>query len=218
MRMKIFIDFDDVLLNTKKFRSDYKNLFSVNGIPNNIFEKYYYDYPVKKRNGKLIKYDSGEHLKQIKNKEKIKTAKLHRDISKLIKEIERYVFSDARKFLETFNKGDLYLISYAKTKFQERKIKNSGLAKYFRKIIIIDKLKAAAIKKILKQKQAAMKEKMYFIDDRAEQINDVKKKIPAIMTILIKRKEGRYSNKKTKYCDYVVKNLIKAKKIIKLID
>lgn len=213
MKVKIFVDFDDVLLNTKKFREDYIKTFKANNVPLEVFNKYYYDYPVKKRNGRIIKYDSDEHLEIITEKEKIKTARLRSDIKKLIKKISKYIFPDVENFLRSFKKNSLYLVSYGDTRFQKNKIKNSGLKQYFEKIIIIDKLKASSIKKII-EKNKFRKEKMFFIDDRVEQIGDVKRKIPEIITIFMKRKESRHHDKKTKYCDYVAKNLIEAKKII----
>ncbi len=211
--MKIFIDFDDVLLNTKKFREDYMKIFRKNNISLNIFNKYYNDYPIRKRNGRIIKYDSDKHLKIIKEKENIKTGKLRRDIGKLIKRINKYIFSDAENFLRQFKKNDLYLVSYGNTRFQKSKIKSSGLQKYFKETVIIDKLKSFAVRNIIK-KNNFRKEEMFFIDDRVEQIGDIKKKIAGIATIFVKRKEGRYNDKRNRYCDYTAKNLKEVQEII----
>ncbi len=212
--MRIFIDFDDVLLNTRSFIADYREIFRFNGISDEIFEKYYYDYPIRQKNGRLKKYDSGEHLRRIKEKEKIETKKLKKDIENLLAGISEYVFNDVENFLRKLGKNDLYLISYAKTIFQKDKIKNSGVAKHFREIVIIDELKAAAVGKILRKEKLRGNEPLYFLDDRIEQIENVKRKIPGVITIFIKRKEGRYNDKRNMYCDYEAKNLKEVLKII----
>jgi hypothetical protein len=76
-------------------------------------------------------------------------------------------------------------------------------------------MKAKALEKVLKKDKPAKKEKIYFIDDRVEQIGDVKKKFPQAITIFVKRNEGRYNDKRNKYCDFQIKNLNEALKIIK---
>ncbi len=212
--MKLFIDFDDVLLNTKKFIKNFRKIFRENGITELVFRKYYYDYPVRQKKGGLKKYDSTEHVRRIKKELGMDTRKLEKDLKKFIKTAKKYVFSDAEQFLLNFKRDDLYLVSYAKTKFQEDKIKNSGLAKRFKRIIILDKMKSGALKSIIKKDQISKKEKLHFIDDRVEQVNDVKKSIPALKTLLMRRKEGRYSDMRSRYCDFEVKNLKEAAKII----
>lgn len=212
--MKIFIDFDDVLLNTKKFIKNFRKIFKENGISELVFRKYYYDYPIRQKGGRLKKYDSIEHVKRIKKELGMDTRKLEKDLKKFIETAEKYVFSDVEQFLLNLRKDDLYLVSYAKTKFQEDKIKNSGLAKHFKGIIILDKMKSDALKSIIKKDKISKKEKLYFIDDRVEQVSDVKRNIPALKTLLMRRKEGRYSDMRSRYCDFEVKNLKEAAKII----
>lgn len=209
--MKIFIDFDDVLFNTGKFREDYKKIFWKNNISKEIFEKYYYDYPLKQKNGHLKKYDAWEHIKKIKNSEKIDVNNLKKEIISFLDKSEKYVFSDVADFMDSFGKSNLYLVSYAVTDFQKLKIKNSKIKKYFEKIIITDSMKSVPIKKIIKEGV----EEAFFLDDRVEQIGDVKREIPEIKTIFVHRKEGRYKDRKNKYCDFECSNLKQAQKIIK---
>lgn len=214
--MKIFIDFDDVIFNTGKFKKELTKVFLNNGIAKDVFEKYYYDYPVRQKNGKLKKYDPLKHIERIKKNMKIPAADLKKALDKFTGDTKKYVFRDAEIFLKSFNKNDLYLVSYARTKFQENKIKNSGISKYFKKMVIIDELKSSAIKEFFRKDKIKKEEGLYFLDDRVEQIESVKKKYPFIVTILVKRKEGRYSDEKNKYCDFEVKNLEEVKEIINL--
>jgi len=213
--MKIFIDFDDVLLNTGNFRNDYKKIFISHGIPDCAYSEFYYDYPVKKRNRKIMKYDPKEHLRRIRKDLQISTKTLERDISRFVKDTGKYIFDDVKGFLKKFKKDDLFLVSYAKTDFQEKKIYNSGIAKYFKGIIITDELKAEAIKSLIKKYKINIREKLFFLDDRSEQIDSIKKQYPLAITFLVRRNTGRYQDRKNKNCYYKVIDLNSANKIIK---
>jgi len=208
--MKIFVDFDDVIFNTKEFVSDFKKIFQDNGVSQEVFNKYYYGYPIKQKGGRLKKYDPWEHIRLIKKELNIDVDKLKRDLIEFLNNAGAYVFHDVRGFLESFDKGGLYLISYGRTDFQGLKISKSGVAQYFRKIIITDRLKSEPIKRIVENSD----ETMYFLEDRVEQIDDVKKNMPRIITILVKRKEGRYDDKRSEHCDHVVNDLKGALEVI----
>lgn len=212
-RVKIFIDFDDVLFNTKKFKNDYFSIFKKNGISKKVFEDCYYD---ESEEGKDVKkYDPIRHVKKACEISKVKINILQKDINRFIKDTSRYVFSDTDDFLNSFRKKDLCLISFSKTKFQWFKIFKSGIAGNLKKIEIVDELKAKIIGKIIREEKLAKSHDLYFIDDRAEQIRDVKMQFPQIKTILMKRKEGRYKDQKNKYCDFECSNFKQAKKVIK---
>ena len=112
--------------------------------------------------------------------------------------------------MKNFKKEELYLVSYSQTDFQKEKIKRSGITKFFHKVIITDRKKSQEIKKILKNK----KEEAFFIDDWNTQIDEVKKELPGVMTIFLKRKLGRYLKEKSQRCDFEAKNLREVWKII----
>jgi FMN phosphatase YigB (HAD superfamily) len=211
--VKIILDFDDVLFNTKEFRSDLKNIFLKNGVPKKVFEKCYYgSTKITKR--KLEKYDVIKHIQAIEKEMGIKADNIKKEINGLIKNCQKYIFNDSIVFLNYFSKKNIFLISYTNTRFQNRKISRSGIKKFFRKAILTDGLKSEGIKKIKKDLKPK-KELIYFLDDRVEQIEDIKKNYPQVVTIFIKREEGRYKDKKNKYCDFAAKNLREAYAIIK---
>jgi FMN phosphatase YigB (HAD superfamily) len=212
--MKIFIDFDDVVFNTKKFISDYKKLFQKYGVTQKIFQENYYGYPQKGKGGKLKKYNPETHIKILEKKMGIDLKNLEKEVENFVKKSKRYIFADAQKFLCKFKRKNLFLVSYGENSFQQKKIANSGVAQYFQKIIISDKLKAKEIENISKELQLEISNQDFFLDDRIEQIENVKKNYPQITTILIKRKEGRYKDRKTKYADYEAKNFLEVEKLI----
>jgi hypothetical protein len=80
---------------------------------------------------------------------------------------------------------------------------------------LTNKAKVHSLRKIIGGGKKQKNEAMFFIDDRAEYMADIKKNYPAICTILLQRKEGRYLNKKNRYCDFLAKNLQETLKIIK---
>ncbi|MDO8240405.1 MAG: HAD hydrolase-like protein [Candidatus Moranbacteria bacterium] len=212
--MKVFLDFDDVLFNTKKFVVDYKKIFRLHGISEDVYKKYYYDYLPNKKNSKLKKYISEPHIDKIGKEEGIDVSALKQDIEVFLGTASKYVFSDVYDFLGSFKKNDSYLISYSKNKFLESKIKNSGVAKYFKKVVMTDSLKSLPVRDIMREDNIKKDEQVFFLDDRIEQIDDVKKHYKWIKTVFINRKEGRYQNIADDMCDFECKNLKQAKKII----
>jgi hypothetical protein len=161
------------------------------------------------KNGHLVKYDPYKHLKALEEKEGKSVREIRKEVNKFIKDTSKYVFSDVKVFLESFPKKSLLLLSYGTTKFQNLKIYNSGLAQYFSEIIVGDKLKSEMIKKFIKKGG-----EYYFLEDRVAQITDVEKSFPFVKTFLMKRKEGRYKDRKNKYCEFTAKSLVEVKKII----
>lgn len=207
--MKIFLDFDDSLFNTKKFRDGLVKVFLKNGVSRKDFFDTYYDYPKKTSSG-LKKYNPNQQIRLLKKNLNIESTKIKRDLQKLIQSTGQFVFSDVNNFLKGFRKENLYLISYGYTDFQRKKIKNCGLFGKFRNVIITDGSKNVVISRFVKRKEI-----FAFIDDRVENINCIKKYFPNSATFLLKRREGRYNDKKTKEVDFKVRSLNEAEEIIR---
>lgn len=213
--MKIFIDFDDVLFDTRQFVVDIKKAFADNGIGEKLFQKSYIDYPVRDKSGKIKKYDPWKHIQILEKEYKFDGKRLKEEIDEIVKNSHRYIFSDALNFLKIFSPDDLYIVSYGDNKFQEKKIFNSKLAMLIRKAVVNDNLKSISLSQLSKSEKINFSfETAYFLDDRVEQVESVKKAYPEIITFLIKRQEGRYKDEKNEYCDYAVENFIQVAKII----
>jgi len=211
--MKIFIDFDDVLFNTKNFIEDIKNIFKKFGISEKIFYETYRDRirNSDNTNEEMRTYDPLFHFKKIKEKIKIDTKKLENDFNILIKNTSKYIFGDTENFFRNVDKKNIFILSFGTNKFQEEKIINSGIGKYINKIIVVDYFeKAKAIGKVI----GKSKEPFCFIDDRVKFLEEVKIKYPFAKTCLFKRKEGRYDDEKNKYCDFEAHNFKEVEKII----
>ncbi len=207
--MIIFIDFDDVLFNTKKFKDDLQNLFFQRGISRDIFDKYY--------NSDLLigvkTYDPWNHLEMIKNGEKIDIEEAKKDLGDFMIDTHPYLFEDSLKFLQDFKDEFICIVSYGESHFQEMKIGECGIGKYCNKIKITNELKSGAIENILNEYYQG-KENVFFIEDRTKQLEDVKNSFPFVKTIFMRRSEGRYKDNPTKHCDFKASNLKEASDII----
>ncbi len=195
--MKIFIDFDDVLFNTKDFKKDLINIFIDNGVSEQQFiEESYWDG----------RYNLKEQIISLEQKYKIDGQKLRKELKYFFEDLSKYVFKDVLPFVQKFKKENLFVISYGDKKIQTEKIRQAGIASYFQEIIITHN-KVEAINKILNERKNIVKEKLYFLDDRTQYIMEVKKSLPKIITILITRPEGRYQDEPKDGADVIVSNL-----------
>jgi len=213
--MKIFIDFDDVIFNTKQFKSDLAEVFFKHGISKDLYEKSYYD-PNDKRS--IRTYDPRAQILRIKNGVDVDEYELLNGIKVFMEDASKYVFKDFFSFVKKYDQKNVYVVSYGDIKFQEEKINSSGIKKYIDNIFIGDRLKSVMVENFLEKNKNIQEEKIFFIDDRIEQIQDVKKKTPNIVTMFLKRPEGRYQKMiKDEYCDFEVHNLQEAQEAIEKI-
>jgi FMN phosphatase YigB (HAD superfamily) len=212
--MKVFIDFDDVIFNAKRFKNDLIKVFLENGITRSEFDNSYYTFAKKDQDrGKY--YDPKSQIQVLRRRRQINHKKLNLKIDDLMGNLERYVFPDVAYFLGNFSKKDLFLITYGHVRFQKNKIKGSGIGKYFRKTIVSKKNKIDDILKIAGKIKLFPEEDIILIDDRPEQIEEVEKRKKKVTTFRMCRKEGRYSDLICLKRDYEVRNLREALKIIK---
>jgi FMN phosphatase YigB (HAD superfamily) len=209
--VKIFIDFDDVIFNTKRFRADFQNIFSQFGVTEDVFTDNYYNYPPNKKSFPARTYILEKHLEKINQVVSLAQPIIKRSIEVFLRDTRKYVFSDAESFLKNFYPSELFLISHGQQDFQRKKIKNAQLEKYFSAIKISSGQKSQDICPWVKKG----KERKFFLDDRVHYLEEVKKCLPEIITILIQRPEGRYRDQINRYCDFTAQNLKEALKIIK---
>lgn len=209
--MKIFLDFDDTLFNTRAFIEDMKGVFEECGIPKNLFNRSYQE--VKIGFGETERtYDFDVHLRKLKESVSFDEIYLREKIQAFVADSARYLFPDVVKFISFLkDRGcSLFILSFGTSEFQREKIVGSGLGAFVEKIIITSDEKEKAL-----QKEVFSDDKeVWFFDDRMKYVESVKRVFPGIKTVLVKRKEGRYQDEPTSLCDYVVSDLIKGGKIV----
>jgi predicted phosphatase len=210
--MKIFIDFDDVIFNTKQFKEDLTGIFLSNGIDRELYEKNYYN-PDDKR--AVRTYDPAEQIARLKKVASFDEGKILEDVELFLRDASKYVFPDVKDFITNFGNENVFILSYGDIDFQKKKISSSRITEYVGNIFVTDKLKAEMLEKIIKEGKITKDEKIFFLDDRTEQICDVKSRLGRIVTILVKRPEGRYRDMEMEeHCDCEVCSLNEAKEII----
>jgi FMN phosphatase YigB (HAD superfamily) len=210
--MKIFIDFDDVIFNTKKYKNDFERLFEKHGISRDLLKKYYAD-PDDQFKAKT--FNPWRQIERISKESNFDKGGLLIDIDNFIQDLSAYIFPDVFDFTLQFGAENLLVVSFGDGEFQAKKITGSGIRAQIKNIIVTQDLKSIAIEKIIEKENINPEEKMFFIDDRAGQIENVKKIFPEMNTFLLNRKEGRYGDEKNKYCDWEIHDLLEAQEIIK---
>ena len=104
----------------------------------------------------------------------------------------------------------------AKKNFQRKKIKSSGLEKFFKKIIISSQLyKISSFSRIFRKKA-----QIFFVEDNPSILKAIKKKFPKVITIWL---SGENFNRKKKlkrdsFIDYHLQNLSQLLEVLKKIE
>ncbi len=131
---------------------------------------------------------------------------LHDTFHRVIKEqVKEFVFSDVQNFLKKHrDEFDIVVVTHGNKELQSEKIKHSGLPEYVENRIDI-KDKSWVVSSLENGY-----EEIYFIDDKAQNIEDVKNKHPEVITYFLKRPEDcKYCsvNSDSNFIDKVVENL-----------
>lgn len=208
--MKIILDFDDTIFNTHKLMHDVSAIFERVGFrKKDFFEAY---RKCKEKAGDFNPEIIIDLLNEVKLFDKTEAKK---KIDSILNNSKDFVYPDFFSFAGSFNKKDLILLSFGEVNFQKIKIKNSGVNSFFNKVIIIQKNKTKELKPICEKYP---EEKMFFIDDKGEQIDEIKKVFPQLIAVRMKRLQGRHIKTESKLANYVVKDLNEVKNIIKLLN
>lgn len=208
--MKIVLDFDDTIFNTHRLFNESVKIFERFGFTEKEFQDAY-----QKCKEKVGDFDLEIIANLIFGFNNLKPdkKKIKEEMNILFGRASDFVYSDFFSFINNFNKKDLILLSFGTTDFQGMKIENSGIASYFQEVIITQEDKTKNLKNILQQSQDDKNEdeRIFFIDDKAEQIDKVKKELPQIITMKMERPQGGHLKTKSKLTDYVVRDLDEAK-------
>jgi len=211
-KMNIFIDFDDVLFNTKQFIEDLRSVFGKHGISVEHFKESYKE--IKILENVTAGYNYEKHIEYLRKEKEFDEKELKKEIDNFLEDLRKYVFSDSQYFLQSLHDKEhkMYLISYGLSDFQQKKVDGAHLNEYFTQSIVGEVEKGEAIQSIMEKDSNS--DISWFIDDRIKFLHEVKKCCKEVKTILVCRSEGRYCDVPDKSCDFEVKNLIKAKDII----
>lgn len=204
--MKIILDFDDAIFDTGGFNREIANIFIKSGFSEDDYERNYQRSMDSKSN-----FDADFIIELFAEIKQTNKGKIKSKIEAVIKGSKKFVYDDFYDFAKSFNKKDLTLVSAGLKEIQAMKIANAGIVSFFNKISIPKKYKSDEIK-LIAQKYPA--ENIFFIDDKAKQIDEAKKRLPRITAIKMERASGRHILPKSELADYAVKNFAQVKDII----
>lgn len=204
--MKIILDFDDTIFNTHRLMREFLKIVKKSNFTEEEFFGSYQE--CKKKVGGFDPKIIIDLLNEIKPFDKIKTEK---EINLILSNSKDFVYSDFFDFAKSFSKKNLILLSFATTATQKIKINNSEIMGFFEDIIITSRNKVKDVKSISEKYK---KEKIFFVDDKAIQVDNIKRKFPEIITMKIKRPQGGHIMTESMLADYTIKDLKEAKNII----
>ena len=213
MKKIIVFDLDDTLFLTQEFKKELIKNFQKIGLPKKIFLK---TYLASKKDQRYL----GENY-QIKLIKKIfpqySFKKLKSVFEKTFEKAPFFVPEETFKILAELSlKYELILISFGEKNFQRKKIKSSGLEKFFKKIIISSQLyKISSFSRIFRKKA-----QIFFVEDNPSILKAIKKKFPKVITIWL---SGENFNRKKKlkrdsFIDYHLQNLSQLLEVLKKIE
>lgn len=204
--MKIVLDFDDTILNTKELIDKFAEVFIGAGFTEKEFNIAY--ERVKEIVGEFDLEAIIELLARLKLFDKDKVRKKSHFI---IDNIRNFVYPDFFNFAKEFSRENLILLSIAQTNFQRVKIGKAGVAPFFSEVIVTMEDKVQEMASIRKKHP---KETIFLLDDKIDQIEKVKTELPDIIAMKMERGGGAFTNKKPELVDFVIKNFDEARSII----
>lgn len=205
--MKIFLDFDDTILNTGAFVKELIRVFNSVGFTD---EDFYRNYEKTKQ--KVGDFDLDTIFGFFAERGDFDVRKVRKSIDNLFANIDVFVYDDFFDFAKEFGKENLGIVSFGTTASQREKIENSKVVPYFSEVIVTSKSKEEDFADIVKTHSD---KQIFFVEDKADQVDRVKTRTPQIVAMKMERTDGRYINSKSELADFVVKDFYEVEKIIK---
>lgn len=205
--MKIYLDFDDTIFDTESFVQELIRIFRMAGFS----EKDFYDnYEKAKEKAGGLDLDGIFNLFIQQGDFDIR--KTRRMMDNIFANADVFVHDDFFDFAREFPKEDLAMLSYGATLSQREKIENSKIVAHFREIIITDRGKEESFPDIVRKYP---REEIFFVEDKADQIDRVKVVAPFVTAMKMERPGGRHREARSSSADYVVHDFYEAAKIIR---
>lgn len=205
-RMRIFIDLDDVLMDTRAFKEVFFEAFAAFGVSKDIVRKAYLDTRETKES-----YNLRDHLHNIsKSVPGLNIKDAGKELLVFSRRSAEFIFPDAISFLTYLRENGwrAELVSTGDKKMQLGKIKALGIENFFARIHFADSNKKS---RWVRTALHHPKDFFVFLDDKAEAVDDVKKEFPESAAIQILRRKNQ---KKSAGADAIVENLKEARKIL----
>lgn len=177
--MILILDFDGVLFDGEKFKQAYFRIFRDAGMTSDAVRTAY-------RAGRTHarKYP---HTMVRAAARHASRATLARRVDALLKTAPEYLYRDTKKFLRWCGQERVVLAIVSRgPAFQKKKIAASGIARSFKKIVVIPEgAKSVVIQKIMR---TYPHDSAVFVDDTKEVVDEVKQSLPALTAVQMTRR------------------------------
>ena len=177
------LDFDGVLFDDRTFKKAHQKEFRRYNVSSRLYRDTYNE--TKQLTGG--RYASSIHYALISRcVPLLSRALLHKKSAMLVKQSRRYLYADAKPFLRWCRKSGIALALVSTgSSFQKKKVSTSGLAPFFGKIIVTkDVSKVAGMRIVIR---TVAHRQVVFVDDKPAVLNDIKKKLPEVYAVQMRR-------------------------------
>lgn len=205
--MKIYLDFDDTILDTDGFIRELIRVFNTAGFADQDFYDNY-----EKTKEKVGDFDLDTIFDLFSRQQEFDVRKTRRSVDNLFANVDVFVHDDFFDFAKEFGKDKLAMLSYGTTPSQREKIENSKVVPYFGEIIVTPRSKEENFRDIVREQTG---KRLFFVEDKADQIDKVKLATPQVTAMKIERPSGRYAGSVSQHADHIVKDFHDVADIIK---
>ncbi len=206
--MKIFVDFDDVLFNTRAFMRDLVAACAPFGVTPAQWHAAYRDragdVPGVHAPFTIVRF--APILARAVGGDATVLAQAMEEAT--MRNLQKYVFADSVAFLRYFSRDDVFILTYGDDTFQRARVVGCGLGALVAETFVTQAQKVEVLVDYLDAHPTVMPTEMVYLDDRAVYFGPVKAQLPAVRTVLVMRPERRYNDAPTAACDCAVQDLV----------
>ncbi len=205
-----FVDFDDVLFNTRAFMDDLVAACAPHGVTPAMWHETYAS-----RAGDIpdvhAPFTIARFAEQLAARRDVAAdaQTLQRAMEDAtMADLPRYVFGDSVDFLRACAAaGAVYILTYGDDAFQRARVAGSGLGALVRDVFVTQTQKVHVLEDFLVRHGDVRAEDIVYLDDRVTYFAPVKKSLPQVCTVLVARPERRYDDAPDAATDLIAADL-----------
>lgn len=196
--MRVILDWDHTLFNTRQFKKDLAKQLIAVGLPKKVFFETY-EMAVKKDNGRYD-YNYLDHIRIIKTRYGLgpkQAEQLKRGFLRVMRRGSSYLFPETKLFLKFLKRhaARIVLCTWGNASLQRMKVYSSGVQKYFSKIVLTPTKKYTVVRPIIK---VGGGEKVYFVSDNINELKEIIRRFSSVKPILKIRADRREAAKEAR--------------------
>ncbi len=209
METYYFLDFDDVLFNTRAFVDDLIHACAPHGVSPQMWRETYAqrssDVPGVHAPFTIVRF---AQLLADRPDVSATAEELTASMQSVMTKLPHYVFDDVIPVLERMPTSRTYILTYGDDTFQRTRVRDSGIAACVADVFVTQEQKVHVLTEFLRHHQTVSASQLVYADDRATYFAPVKELLPDVYTVLVTRPERRYDDAPTPYCDAVVSDML----------